>query len=64
MARYTGPTTRISRRFGQHILGSGKAFERRPFPPEPREPDVWQQIHYGIGWRLAAGYNFRRGWEK
>ena len=33
MARYTGPTTRISRRFGQHILGSGKAFERRPFPP-------------------------------
>ncbi len=33
MARYTGPTTRISRRFGQHILGSGKAYERRPFPP-------------------------------
>ena len=29
MARYTGPTTRISRRFGQHILGSGKAIERR-----------------------------------
>ena len=23
MARYTGPTTRISRRFGQHLLGSG-----------------------------------------
>ena len=27
MARYTGPTTRIRRRFGQHILGSGKALE-------------------------------------
>ena len=33
MARYTGPTTRISRRFGQHLLGSGKAFERRGYPP-------------------------------
>src|SRR6266567_282472 len=33
MARYTGPTTRISRRFGQHLLGSAKAFERRGYPP-------------------------------
>ena len=27
MARYTGPTTRIIRRFGQHLLGSGKALD-------------------------------------
>ncbi len=33
MARYTGPRTRISRRFGQYILGSGKALERRNYPP-------------------------------
>ena len=33
MARYIGPKTRISRRFGQLIIGSGKALERRNFPP-------------------------------
>ena len=31
MARYTGPTTRISRRFGVHLLGSAKALERRNY---------------------------------
>ncbi|HZL46820.1 MAG TPA: 30S ribosomal protein S4, partial [Opitutaceae bacterium] len=38
MARYIGPSTRISRRFGQFILGSGKAFERRNFPPGQHGP--------------------------
>lgn len=33
MARYTGPRARISRRFGVNLFGSGKALERRPFPP-------------------------------
>jgi len=33
MARYTGPKTRISRRFGVYLLGSAKALERRNFPP-------------------------------
>jgi len=33
MARYIGPKTRISRRFGQYIIGSGKALERRNYPP-------------------------------
>ena len=32
MARYLGPRTRVSRRFGQFIIGSGKALERRPYP--------------------------------
>ena len=38
MARYTGPTTRLSRRFNQHILGSGKALERRNYPPVQHGP--------------------------
>ena len=38
MARYTVPTTRLSRRFNQHILGSGKALERRNYPPGQHGP--------------------------
>lgn len=33
MARYTGPTAKISRRFGVELFGASKAFARRPFPP-------------------------------
>jgi small subunit ribosomal protein S4 len=33
MARYTGPRTRLSRRFGVSLFGPSKAFERRNFPP-------------------------------
>ena len=33
MARYTGPRTKLSRRFGVSLFGSSKAFERRNFPP-------------------------------
>ena len=32
MARDTGPTDRISRRFGVAIFGPSKALERRPYP--------------------------------
>jgi ribosomal protein uS11 len=38
MARYTGPSTRISRRFGQLLIGSGKALERRNYPPGQHGP--------------------------
>lgn len=33
MARYTGPKTKISRRFGVPIMGSVKAFDRRSYAP-------------------------------
>lgn len=33
MARYTGPKDRITRRFGQPIIGSPKSLENRNFPP-------------------------------
>ncbi len=33
MARYTGPTTKIARKFGEAIYGPDKAFERRKYPP-------------------------------
>ena len=33
MARYTGPKTRIARKFGEAIFGEDKSFERKPYPP-------------------------------
>lgn len=33
MARYTGPSTKIARKFGEAIFGEDKAFERRNYPP-------------------------------
>lgn len=33
MARYTGPKTKIARKFGEPIFGPDKYFERRNYPP-------------------------------
>ena len=33
MARYTGPTTKIARKFGEPIYGADKNFEKRNYPP-------------------------------
>ena len=33
MARYTGPKTKIARKFGEAIYGEDKYFERRKYPP-------------------------------
>ncbi|MBW7896191.1 MAG: 30S ribosomal protein S4 [Opitutaceae bacterium] len=50
MARYTGPTTRLSRRFNQHILGSGKALERRNYPPGQHGPRLRRKLsEYAVG---------------
>jgi len=75
MARYTGPTTRISRRFNQLIIGSGKAFERRPFPRGQQGPRMRRnkQSEDTVSWnekqKLRYTYGllerqFRRLFEK
>lgn len=33
MARYTGPTTKIARKFGEPIFGPDKYFEKKNYPP-------------------------------
>ena len=33
MARYTGPSTKIARKFGEPIFGPDKSFERKNYPP-------------------------------
>jgi small subunit ribosomal protein S4 len=50
MARYTGPSTRISRRFGQPIFGPSKALEKRNFPPGIHGPRTRRKnSEYALG---------------
>jgi len=39
MARYTGPTTKIARKFGEAIFGPDRAFEKRKYPPGQHGPN-------------------------
>lgn len=74
MARYTGPTTRISRRFGQPIFGSSKAFEKRSYPPGihgPRSRRKHSEYAIGLMEKQKLRYmygllerQFRRTFEK
>jgi len=50
MARYTGPRTRISRRFGTPIYGSSKYLERRNYPPGMHGPKARRKnTDYALG---------------
>ena len=50
MARYTGPKTKIARKFKEPIYGADRAFEKRNYPPgqhgvSKRRP---KQSEYGV----------------
>jgi len=50
MARYTGPRTRISRRFGIPIFGPSKYLERRNYGPGVHGPRSRRKVtDYGLG---------------
>jgi ribosomal protein S4 len=50
MARYTGPTTRINRRFGMSIFPPNKAQDRKPHPPGQHGPRLRRKMSdYSIG---------------
>lgn len=50
MARYTGPTTRINRRFGQALFAPTKAFERKGYPPGQHGPRLRRKVSdYSLG---------------
>ncbi len=44
MARYTGPTWKISRRLGISLSGTGKELERRPYPPGQHGPNQRRKL--------------------
>ena len=55
MSRYTGPTTRINRRFGMALFPANKAFERRAYPPGQHGPNFRRKVSdYGIGLNRKA----------
>lgn len=39
MARYTGPKTKLARKFGQTIFGDDKSFEKKKYPPGMHGPN-------------------------
>jgi small subunit ribosomal protein S4 len=50
MARYTGPTTRINRRFGMSIFPPSKAQDRKPHPPGQHGPRLRRKLsEYALG---------------
>ena len=52
MARYTGPKTRIARRFGEPIFGPDKDLVRRNFPPGQFGNSKRRKTsEYGVQWR-------------
>lgn len=50
MARYTGPTSKIARRFREPIFGEDKALERKNYPPGQHGPNKrrGKQSEYAI----------------
>ncbi len=62
MARFTGPTTRINRRFGQAIFAPTKAFERKPHPPGQHGPRLRRKLSdYAIGLNEKQKLRFMYG---
>ncbi|GAB4268295.1 MAG TPA: 30S ribosomal protein S4 [Opitutae bacterium] len=62
MSRYTGPTTRINRRFGQSIFPPNKAFERKPYPPGVHGPRLRRRVtEYSIGLNEKQKLRFMYG---
>ncbi|RME69615.1 MAG: 30S ribosomal protein S4 [Verrucomicrobia bacterium] len=74
MARYTGPSARISRRFGQALFGPCKALEKRSYPPGvhgPRSRRKHSEYALGLMEKQKLRYmygllekQFRRTFEK
>ena len=50
MSRYTGPTSRINRRFNQAIFPPSKASERKPYVPGIHGPHIRRKLSdYAVG---------------
>ncbi len=54
MARYTGPKSRVARKFGDPIFGPDKHLERKNFPPGQHGMNKKEEENFGI-WDSAQG---------
>ena len=49
MARYTGPSWKLSRRLGISLTGTGKEIEKRPYAPGQHGPNQRKKLsEYGM----------------
>ena len=64
MARYTGPTTRINRRFGMSIFPPNKAQDRKPHPPGQHGPRLRRTFQRAKSKRGVTGEVFVQMLEK
>lgn len=62
MSRYTGPTTRINRRFAQAIFAPNKAYERKSYPPGQHGPRLRRRVSdYSLGLNEKQKLRFMYG---
>jgi len=59
MARYTGPKSKISRRFGVPIFGNSKSLERKNYPPGMHGPKGARRKHSDYSVALAEKQKLR-----
>jgi small subunit ribosomal protein S4 len=59
MARYTGPKTKISRRFGVPLFGPAKELERKNYPPGMHGPKGSRRKHSDYSVALAEKQKLR-----
>jgi len=59
MARYTGPKSKISRRFGVPIFGNSKSLERKNYPPGMHGPKGSRRKHSDYSVALAEKQKLR-----
>jgi len=62
MSRYTGPTTRMNRKFGMPIFAPNKAYERRSYPPGQHGPRLRRKMSdYSLGLNEKQKLRFMYG---
>jgi small subunit ribosomal protein S4 len=59
MARYTGPKTKVSRRYGVLLAGSARAFENKAYPPGQHGPKGARRKISEYGTALAEKQKLR-----
>jgi small subunit ribosomal protein S4 len=59
MARYTGPKTKVSRRYGVLLAGSARAFENKPYAPGQHGPKGARRKISEYGTALAEKQKLR-----
>ena len=73
MARYTGPKSRIARKFGEGIFGADKVLSKKNYPPGQHGNNRRRKTsEYGVCWQKnkklnllrCIGKQFRKLFEK